>query len=184
MEVNGTTPTRPGPPMAAQRSSAVKMGLPNPVKSVLFKWRMKVIWKRDFKGAAFGPSGILKHKTLEALSSVGPITRLIDLDNWTYFGKHGNELLDELATLTIASVQSRPKRRSAGEEEEIAMAEDGGVAVRKAKRPRTSSPQAAQTPTPLRTSGSFRWMTPEVPQNIPVTISQDLTTISHSESLH
>jgi hypothetical protein len=52
-------------------------------------------------------------KRIEVLSSVGPITQLIDLervlDSWTWFGKYGNELLDELATLTIAPLQPKPK---------------------------------------------------------------------------
>jgi hypothetical protein len=167
--------TRPGPPTPAQRNTAVKTGIPNyAVKSALHEWRKK-IWGRDFKGAAFGPSGFLKNETLEALSSVGPITRLIELervlDNWTWFGKYGNELLDEFATLTIAPMQPKPKRKRAGEEKEwMASAGDGGG--RKAKRPRTSHPQAAQAPTPVRTSGSFQWMTPEVPQSTPVATSR------------
>ena len=62
--------TRPAPPTLVQR----KMGMPNPaVKSALHKWRMK-IWRRDFKGAAFGLSGVLKNERIEVLSSVGPIT--------------------------------------------------------------------------------------------------------------
>ena len=83
------------------------------------------------------------------------------LDNWT-FGKYGNELLDDLVTLIIAPMQPKPKKRR-----RIGMTGDGGAVVRKAKRPRTSRPQAAQTPTAVKTSGSFRRMTPEVPQAIP-----------------
>lgn len=110
--------TRPSPPDVAPRKTAVKMGALNTnVKIALQDWRRN-IWKRDFINSMFGPSVILKDETVEILASVGPITRLNELEkvtgeDWPWFGTYGDELLDAMKRLDIGPMQAKPPQKRA-----------------------------------------------------------------------
>ena len=107
--------TRPGPPVSVQRASALKFGIPNSeVVEAVHECRRK-IWEHDFPHAIFGSSGILSNEIVESLASVGPILSLIQLEkvvgeNWPWFGKYGDELLEVFKKMTIPPLQSKPKQ--------------------------------------------------------------------------
>jgi hypothetical protein len=137
----------------------------------LHAWRKKV-WYRDFPKAVFGPSAILKDSTLEALSSVGPIQTLKELErvvgeNWTWFGPYGNELLDELVSLSIPKMIPKPKERrkaSTTKRKQNAQDREDGAPKRTRKEAPEQVPTSAQSPTtvnPLPTPGpSFYGLQP------------------------
>lgn len=124
------------------------------VEDALHEWRKRV-WAQDFKNAMFGPTGILTNETLAALSSVGPILTLKQLEsivgeNWPWFGKYGDNLLTELISLNIPPMipkppQSRRAKRTATNETSVG---HGGGGKRQQVLPGTDN-QASSTPTPV-----------------------------------
>ncbi|KAF4622423.1 hypothetical protein D9613_008999 [Agrocybe pediades] len=104
--------TRPAAPEPVPRKTTVKTGVVNKkVQLTLLGWRRK-IWERDFKDSMLGPSVVLKDEIIDTLSSVGPIGRLNELEkvtggDWPWFGKYGNELLDEMSKLAITPMQAK-----------------------------------------------------------------------------
>lgn len=142
-----------------------------------------MIWHRDFQDAQFGHSAILKNETLDVISSVGPIARLIDLerllDHWVWFGKYGDELLELLNSLAIPPMQPKPKEtrgkkrpQPTGETDLAAAAV--GVRTQGDKRAKvtavrvpSSTPRPVQTPTAAISEASLPtppiYATPIVP---------------------
>ena len=159
------------------------LGLPNDdVVDLLHAWRKKV-WRRDFPNAVFGPSAILKDSTLEALSSVGPILTLKELErvvgeNWAWFGPYGNELLDELISLSIPRMVPKPKEpRKSNTTKRKQHEQEGEDASQKRTRkeaPSQNRPTTMQTPTsvnPMPTPGpSF----PAYNLQTPIRVQQQL----------
>ena len=143
--------TRPGPPVSIQKATALKLGIPNSeVVQSIHEWRRK-IRDRDFPNAIFGPSGILGDGIVSSLASVGPILSLIQLEkvvgeSWPWFGKYGDELLEELEKLSIPPLQPKPKQ-ARGQKKAL---DDQEEDERSAKRSRTnrtvSSKKATQNP--------------------------------------
>ena len=143
--------TRPGPPASAQRAAALKLGMPNSeVVRVVHEWRQK-IRDHDFPNAIFGPSGILSDETVESLASVGPILSLVQLEkvvgeNWPWFGKYGDELLEVFKKISIPPLQPKPKQPRGRKK---ALDEKDEEEERTTKRSRTSSSKKpTQTPNP------------------------------------
>jgi hypothetical protein len=99
----------------------------------------------------FGPSGILSNETLTALSSVGPILSLKQLEsivgeNWPWFGKYGDNLLTQLISLNIPPMIPKPpnpKRTKRTATNKTSEGQDGG-----GKRRRVL-PDNQATPTPV-----------------------------------
>jgi len=114
------------------------------------------VWRRDFPNAVFGPSAILKDSTLETLSSVGPILTLKELErvvgeNWAWFGPYGNELLDELMSLSIPMMIPKPKEsrksNTTKRKQDQQEGEDGGQKRTRKEAPSQNHPTMTQTPT-------------------------------------
>ncbi|KAF4610293.1 hypothetical protein D9613_010675 [Agrocybe pediades] len=104
--------TRPAAPEPVPRKMTVKTGvIDKKVELTLLGWRRK-IWERDFKDSMLGPSVVLRDEIIETLSSVGPVARLHELeqvtgDDWPWFGKYGDELLEEMSKLAIAPMKTK-----------------------------------------------------------------------------
>ena len=136
-----------------KRKVQIKFGLVNSdVEDALHEWRKRV-WAQDFKNAMFGPTGILTNETLVALSSVGPILSLKQLEsvvgeNWPWFGKYGDNLLTELISLNIPPMIPKPpqtKKTKRTATETTGSVGRGGHR----KRQRGSLDNHASTPTPV-----------------------------------
>ena len=161
--------TRPGPPVSVQRASALKLGIPNSeVVEAVHECRRK-IWERDFPHAIFGSSGILSDEIVESLASVGPILSLIQLEkvvgeNWPWFGKYGDELLEVFKKMTIPPLQPKPKQPRG---QKKALDERDRDDERTTKRSRTdtshtsSSKKPAQIPDP--STGPVTHLPPATP---------------------
>lgn len=106
---------RPAPPLTVQRQSAIRRGQPIlGVKSILNAWR-KELHIRDFPGALFSPSGILKDETIELLAGVGNIRTKARLEQvlagqWTWYERYGDALLAVLQPLDIAKIPKKSTR--------------------------------------------------------------------------
>ena len=160
--------TRPGPPVTIQKASALKLGIPNSeVVQSVHEWRRK-IRNRDFPDSIFGPSGILSDEIVNSLGSVGPILSLIQLEkvvgeSWPWFGKYGDELLEELEKLTIPPLQPKPKQ-ARGQKKAL---DEQGEDERSAKRSRTSrtvsSKKATQNPAPSLPAAPVTHLPPTMP---------------------
>jgi hypothetical protein len=135
-----------------KRKAQIKFGLVNTnVEDALHEWR-KHVWAQDFKNAMFGPTGILTNEKLAALSSVGPILSLKELEsivgeNWPWFGKYGDNLLTELISLNIPPMIPKPPqpkrtKRTATNETNVGQGSGG-------KRHRTLPASDNQAPTPV-----------------------------------
>ena len=163
--------TRPGPPVSIQKASALKLGIPNSeVIQSVHEWRRK-IWNRDFPNALFGPSGILCDESVNSLASVGPILSLIQLEkvvgeSWPWFGKYGDELLEELEKMSIPPLQPKPKQPRGRKK---ALDEQDKVEERSNKRSRTSRTtslkKATQNPDPSLPETAV----PHFPPTLPAT---------------
>ena len=151
--LNRTRPARLEP---VKRKAQIKFGLANTnVEDALHEWRKRV-WTQDFKNSMFGPTGILTNETLTALSSVGPILSLKQLEsivgeNWPWFGKYGDNLLTELISLNIPPMipkppQSRRTKRSGMSETTVGQ---GGGGKRQRALPQGSESTTLTAPTPV-----------------------------------
>ena len=109
--------TWPGPPVSVQRAPALKLGIPNSeVVEAVYECRRK-IWECDFPHAIFGSSGIHSDEIVESLATVGPILSLIQLEkvvgeNWPWFGKYGDVLLEVFKKMTIPPFKAKAAQRS------------------------------------------------------------------------
>jgi hypothetical protein len=101
----------------------------------------------------FAPSGILSDERIENLSSVGPIGRLNELErvvgmDWPWFGRYGDNLLEELKKLNIPLMQPKPQQTRA-EKRTIHELEDGSSQKEPAQKKRAPKHVApTQNPTP------------------------------------
>jgi hypothetical protein len=167
--------TRPGPPVSVQRASALKLGIPNSeVVQAVHECRRK-IRERDFPHAVFGPSGILSDETVESLASVGPILSLIQLEkvvgeNWPWFGKYGDELLEVFKKLSIPPLQPKPKQPRG---QKKVLDEQDREEERTPKRSRTSRTSSSKKPTQI----------PD-PSLTPVTHTLPATPLLHNPYAH
>lgn len=96
------------------------------VEDALHEWRV-AIQKRDWKGALFGASGILKDETLTTIASIGPVTkaqleRLLK-DQWSWWQRYGGELYDCLQQLSIPPLVPKSKKAAVSSETAAAAAE-------------------------------------------------------------
>ena len=134
-----------------KRRAQKKLGLPsNIIEDALHEWRKRV-WAQDFKNVMFGPSGILTDEILTALSSVGPILSLKELElivgeNWPWFGKYGDNLLTELISLNIPPIIPKPPKRTKRNATNMTNDRQGGGG---GKRQRPLPDNQATTPTPV-----------------------------------
>ncbi|KAH7917247.1 hypothetical protein BV22DRAFT_1052573 [Leucogyrophana mollusca] len=106
--------TRPGVAPPTQRQASIKRGEPcEMVQTELYKWR-KSVTKRDFPGAFHAAPAVLKDKTLELVSAVGPIRSKAQLGKvlgqWKWYAMYGDELFQLLKGLDIPALKPLPKK--------------------------------------------------------------------------
>ncbi|KAL4263445.1 hypothetical protein AB1N83_008683 [Pleurotus pulmonarius] len=162
----------PAPPLPVQRQSAIRRGQPIlGVKSILNAWR-KEVHCRDFPGALFGSSGILKDETIDLLAGVGNIrskTRLEQVlaGQWTWYDRYGDELLAVIQPVDIAKIPKKSarsgmtKKRAAPAQPSMpsSSVRDGDLGSLQSKRARVS-PQTSPA-AEASTSASKFLFTPE-----------------------
>lgn len=103
------------------------------VREKVKEWQQN-IWKKEFPYAQFGPLALLKNKTLNVIASVGPIQSVIELekvlDEWTWFGKYGDSLLELLKSLPIPPMIPISKEARASKGTKQKATQDDGLAER------------------------------------------------------
>ncbi|KAK0467466.1 hypothetical protein IW261DRAFT_1426564 [Armillaria novae-zelandiae] len=107
--------TWPGPAPKSQRQTRVHRGEPHlPTQSSLYKWRT-TIKKRDFPGALFGASAILKDETIKLLSSLGSFPSEESLERimkeqWSWYDRYGKELYVYLQSLNLPPLMKKLRK--------------------------------------------------------------------------
>ncbi|KAJ3574267.1 hypothetical protein NP233_g1884 [Leucocoprinus birnbaumii] len=110
-------PAAPSATSETRTSKPTNFAVVPRISDALHEWRMK-IWNTYHRNAMWPPTMILSQQVIDKLASSGHVERLKDLEtmvgeDWPWFGRYGNDLLEFIHTLDIPPPVPKPKKSRA-----------------------------------------------------------------------